>query len=146
MSNITIVTKISVKKILGKIKPPTEKTYLMQVFGIANGTKTGTSQYGEYTALTGQFRAIKLDTGEVYGGGQCYLPNIALNLVLPAMKGEGTNGVEFAFNIGVYPAENAFGYEYCCDPLMVTSDTDPLEILQKRLAALPAPDKKKKAS
>ena len=143
-TTVTIVTNISVKKVLGKLKPPMEKTYLMRVFGIAHSVKTDTAQYGEYTALLGQFRAVNLVTGDVFGAGKCFLPDIALNLVVPAINKEGTNGVEFAFNIGIMPADNAFGYEYCCDLLMEAGETDPLEIIQKKLAALPAPDKKKK--
>lgn len=144
MSTLAILSKISMAKVVGKIKKPTEKTYLMQVFGIANGIENGTSQYGNWTALKGQFRAVNLESGEMFQAGECFLPNIALNLVQGALTDENKS-VEFAFNVGVYPADNAFGYEYCCDPLMAAAETDPLEIMQKKLAALPAPDKKKKA-
>jgi hypothetical protein len=146
MTNQTpsIVTKISVAKVCGKLKKPSEKTYIMQVFGIANGIKEGTSTYGEYQGLVGQFRAINIHTGDMFQGGECYLPNIALNLVLGALN-DVNKSVEFAFNIGIYPAENAFGYEYCCDPLMAASESDPLELMQKKISALPTAVKKLKA-
>mgnify|MGYP003395285132 CR=1 FL=1 len=142
-NNASIISKISIGKIVGKMKAPTEKTYVMQVYGVANSSEKGISTIGEYTKLVGRFRATNLTTGEMFEAGECYLPNIALNLVLGAL--DGTKGVEFAFNIGIYPAENPYGYEYCCDPLMDAAENDPLAIMSKKLAALPAPDKKKKA-
>ena len=142
MSTISIVSKISVAKVIGKLKTPTEKVYIMQVYGIANGSEKGVSTYGEYTKLTGRFRGLNMATGDQFEAGECFLPEIALNLVLGAL--DGTKGVEFAFNIGIYPANNAYGYEYCCDPLMEASENDPLALMEKKLSALPSPDKKKK--
>ena len=142
MSAISIVSKISVAKVIGKLKVPTEKVYIMQVYGIANGSEKGVSTYGEYTKLTGRFRGLNMVTGDQFEAGECFLPDIALNLVLGAL--DGTKGVEFAFNIGIYPANNAYGYEYCCDPLMEASENDPLALMEKKLSALPSPDKKKK--
>lgn len=144
MSNITIVSKISAKKVCGKIAKPDNKTPLMQVFGIATGAKTGESSFGEYMSLLGQFRATNLATGEVYQSGVCFLPNMGVNMVAPMIAKEGVEGVQFALFIGVVPAENAFGYEYYVEPIMQASESDPLEILAKKVTQtlLAAPEAK----
>ena len=140
-----LMTKLSAKKLVGKIEKPKDKVTLFQIFGIATGTKNGESNFGAWIAFTGQFRAIRVSDGEVFQAGMCFLPAMATNLMLPAVNKEGTNGVEFAFNIGVFPADNLAGYEYFAEPMIETSETDPLEQLAKKVsqAALPAPSKKK---
>lgn len=145
MSNVQIVAKLSAKKVCGKIKKPEKKTVLMQIFGVATGTKSGESNFGGWVALTGQFRATNLETGEIYQSGICYLPNTALNLIIPMLAKDGVDGLEFAFNIGVIPADNAFGYEYYVEPMLEPKENDPLEMLAKRVSqvALPAPEKAK---
>lgn len=146
MSKVTIVSKLSVKKICGKVKKPEGKVMLMQVFGIATGTKSDESNFGPWTALLGQFRAVNLETGEVFQSGVCFLPNTGLNLITPLLKKDGVDGLEFALNIGVIPAENTVGYEYYVEPVIEAKDNDPLEILSKKVAqvALPAPEKEHK--
>lgn len=146
---MNIVSKLSAKKVCGKIKKPDAKTPLMQVFGIATGIKTGESNFGPWTALTGAFRATRLSDGEVYQSGSCFLPKMGTELIAPMLKKEGVDGLEFAFNIGVVPSDNAIGYEYYVEPMLEAKENDPLELLQKRVtqAALPAPEKaKEKAS
>ena len=143
MSKVTIVSKLSVKKICGKIKKPEGKVMLMQVFGIATGTKSDESNFGPWTALLGQFRAVNLESGELFQSGVCFLPNTGLNLITPLLKKDGTDGIEFALNIGVIPAENSVGYEYYVEPVIESQENDPLEILSKKVnqAALPSPNK-----
>lgn len=147
MSKVIIVNKISARKICGKLKAPTEKTMLMQVYGIATGTKTGESNYGPWHALTGQFRAVHLESGELYQSGVCFLPKMGTDLIVPLMAKDGTEGLEFALNIGIVPADNAFGYEYYVEPVLEAKENDPLEALGKKVnqAALPAPKKDVKA-
>jgi hypothetical protein len=144
MSNITIVSKISTKKVCGKIAKPDKKTLLMQVFGVATGTKLVPSPFGEAMGMLGQFRATNLVTGEVFQSGVCFLPIMGLNMVAPMIAKEGVEGVQFALLIGVVPAENAFGYEYYVEPIMQASESDPLEILAKKVTQtlLAAPEAK----
>lgn len=140
MSKVNIVSKISAKKIVGKVKKPTETVYHMQVYGIATGTKAGESNFGPWTALTGQFRAKNLETGEVSQSGVCFLPEIALNLITPKLDAKNVEGVEFALNIGVTPANNSVGYEYVVTPVIAASENDPLEQLETKVnKVLPAP-------
>lgn len=142
----TFVTKISVKKVCGKLTPPTEKIALMEVFGMATEMKTGESNYGPWVALLGRFRAIRLTDGEVFESGTCHLPRLAIELVTPYLKKEGVDSLEFGFIIGVVPAENAYGYEFYAESLSEPSESDALEVLAKRVSrasvsTLPAPSK-----
>lgn len=146
MSKVTIVSRLSAKKICGKINKPEGKTPLLQVFGIATGTKTGESTYGPWVALTGQFRAVNLETGELFQSGVCFLPRMGTDLVTPLLKTDGVNGLEFALNIGVVPSDTNTGYEYYVEPVLQAGESDPLEALQKKVtqASLPAPEKESK--
>jgi len=141
-----LLTKLSAKKLIGKIEKPTKKTALFRVLGIATGVKTGESTYGPWVAFLGQFRAIRNSDNEVFQAGQCFLPAMASNLMLPVVNQHGDTGVEFAFDIGVVPAENAIGYEYFAEPIVESGETDALAALQKKVdaKALPAPEKHKK--
>lgn len=132
----SLITKISPKSITGKIvKPENEKpVWLYKVFGVANGTKEGESNYGHWIAFTGTFKAIRND-GESFRSGQCFLPATATNLVLPSLKNEGTNAVEFAFNVGVKKADNQIGYEYIVEPILNVSDNDPIMLLEQKIEA-----------
>lgn len=141
-----LLTKISAKKLIGKIAIPTEKTPLFRVLGIASGSKTGESNYGPWTSFVGQFRAIRNSDGEVFQAGQCFLPAMATNLMLPVVEQHGSTGVEFAFDVGVVPASTAIGYEYFAEPIVESGETDALAALQKKvdMRALPSPEKKAK--
>ena len=131
----SLLSKISVKKVIGKRPQPDETgtKWLMQVAGIATGFKTGESDYGEWSALTGSFQATNLENEKVYRSGKCFLPVVALNMILPALEAEHAIGVEFAFNIGVVSAETATGYEYVCESVFEISENDPLQMLTSRI-------------
>lgn len=147
--SLNIVSKLSAKKVCGKVSKPEGKTPLLQVFGIATGIKTGESNFGPWTALTGAFRATRIKDGEIFQSGTCFLPKMGTEMIAPMLKKEGVDGLEFAFNIGVVPSDNAIGYEYYVEPMLEAKENDPLEMLAKRVlqAALPAPEKaKEKAS
>ena len=139
--SLNIVSKLSAKKVCGKVPKPDDKMPLLQVFGIATGIKTGESNFGPWTALTGAFRATRLKDGEQFQSGVCFLPKMGTELIAPMLKKEGVEGLEFAFNIGVIPSDNAIGYEYYVEPMLESKENDPLELLAKRVAqaALPAP-------
>lgn len=136
-----IVNKLSAKKVCGTLSKPEKKTAILQVFGIATGIKTGESQFGPWTALTGAFRATRHVDGEVFQSGTCYLPAMGTEMIVPMLKKEGVDGLEFAFNIGIVPSDKPIGYEYYVEPMLEAKENDPLELLAKRVsqAALPAP-------
>lgn len=145
------VKKLSVATVFGKIKlselmAAKDKTLpVMRVFGIATGTKSGTTNFGDYTALQGQFRAVHPVTGETHDAATLFLPDIAL-LPITAALASGAQGVEFAIVVSaVYVAEKegfkAGGspYEYTFENLLPMGGDDPLARLQGKLQALAAP-------
>ncbi len=139
--NVTLIKKITVKTVCGSMKRPGENDpehKLMMVVGVATGVKSGESNFGPWQALRGQFQATNMETGEIFRSGVCILPNIAQDLLLPQLFGEGVNGVEFGLEIGVRPSSTPIGYEYTCNPVF-QADNDPLAHV---LAKLPAPDVK----
>lgn len=134
-TKFTMISKISAKSVIGKIKAPDSgQHFIMQVMGIATGTKTGESDKGPWTALLGSFQAINMETGNVYRSGVCFLPNIVLNMILPKLLEKDSKAVEFAFNIGIKADEDSVtGYVYIAEPIFEAAENDPLEMLTKKL-------------
>jgi hypothetical protein len=144
--------KLSAKTIVGKVKPLLPKNdkgeiinespvALMRVYGICNGIKSGVSTFGEWIAFTGNFKAIRLSDGEVFAGGQLFVPDVVTELLGPVVRAAQGADVEFAFDIGAQGTETEVGYEYMVNPLMKIEESAPLLALEARLnlAALPAP-------
>jgi hypothetical protein len=143
------VKKISVATVCGKIDvkallaAENEQINLMQVIGSAVGIKTGTSNYGDWTALEGVFKATNLQTGETVGASVLFLPDVALIPIRVALSQEGARGVEFAIKLGVKYARDAKPggsvYEYTWEPLLPADASDPISRLEAKLAALALP-------
>lgn len=121
--------KLSAKTIVGKVKPLLPKNdkgeiinespvALMRVYGICNGIKSGVSTFGEWIAFTGNFKAIRLSDGEVFAGGQLFVPDVVTELLGPVVRAAQGADVEFAFDIGAQGTETEVGYEYMVNPLM----------------------------
>jgi len=144
MSNL--IKKISPKTIIGKIAIPEKATALFTVIGICNGLKTGQSTYGDWMALTGQFEAMNLETGEASVAPQVFLPEPLNGLIAAKVRTPDENGqpvsIRFAVEVGVKPAKTATGYEYTVRELVDSTDNDPLADLRKALPAPPKVDKK----
>lgn len=167
MAKANIVKKLSMRQLVGEVGKfiPTkeieekrdgktvikevpaigETVWLADVIGIARGTKSGTSNYGDWSSLIGEFIARPLigdKVGNNYRTGQLFLPDVVLTMI-SSMIGNNT-GVEFAFKIGItaVPTDGArpsnTGYEYTADFLMEPAENDPLETLAAK--ALPAPE------
>jgi len=139
-TKIALVGKISVKSMLGgKPKAPeTDKPeYLVQMVGIATSIKTGTSNFGDWTALLGSFQATNMETGETVRSGMLFMPDVALNLIIPSLNNKDNKGVEFGFNIGVKKdAASSVGYIYVAEPIFDAAENDPLEMITKKLPKL----------
>jgi hypothetical protein len=154
---VNLQKKLSVAKVFGKINAAIiskqgdgGKLAIMRVFGSANGIKTGISDFGEWRALTGQFRATNIQTGEVFDSAVCFIPDVALDLVCAQLEG-GAKAVDFAFDISAVLDETvAVGYSYQASPLIQAEEESPISRLESKIAALalpapaPAPDEKKK--
>ena len=145
----SLIRKISAKTVCGKVEKPEKNTPLFIVGGIANKVKTGDSTYGTWTALVGQFEATNIETGEVFVGPQCFLPEPMNGMIaasLEMLDDEGkrvNNSVQFAVEVGVKKSDNTVGYEYTAKEIMKSDSADPLAAIRETITkALPAPTKK----
>lgn len=148
-----LVSKVSVKTVFGKI--PTElqevksiidgvetvekklraKTQgVMRVIGESRGYKTGNTAFGEFVAFSGQFRATNMANGEIFTGPNLFLPDVVSGL-MRAQHDSAEGPIEFAFDIGVQPANTPHGYEYTVTPLIEPTASDPLAMLEAKLTA-----------
>ncbi len=152
----TQIKKISVAKVFGNIvlskliKATDQRMRVMDVIGMAVGTKIGESDYGEWSALQGTFEARNPVSGELFKSVTCFLPDVALIPIQVGLAQAGARGVSFAIGIDVvYVAERegakAGGspYEYAFVELLApTEEEDPIARIKARmLAALEAPGK-----
>jgi len=143
MSNQNLLKKISAKNLFGKIEAPEKAIELFALYGVANGTKTGKSQFGDWIAFTGDFEAANMETGESFRAPVCFLPQPAQGMLEAALM-KNSDGVEFSFIVGIKPADNAFGYEYTVRPVKAANQSDALTALREMtqeamLKTLPAP-------
>lgn len=123
---------------------------LFQVYGIANGTRTGQNKFDDakegerdsgWTALLGQFRATNLITGEVFDSGVCFMPNYVTDAVAGKL-GPDTDGVEFAFTITAkFDGKSATSYIYGAIPHIEPTEDDPLERMARAIPALKPPQR-----
>jgi len=146
MSAVKIVKKLSMKVLAaGRPSVPAEgeTNWIANIVGIATGTKTGTSNFGDWTALTGNFIASteSKETGEElrFRTGVLFLPDVALFLITPALEQAGKGAqIQFGFRIGVIKDDaTAPGYSYVAESLIEPTENDPLELLAAK--SLPAP-------
>lgn len=153
------------KTVVKEVPAIGETVWLAQVVGIARGTKTGVSNFGDWEALVGDFIAVPLvgDKGPQAAGkdaagkatpakdaqrfrtGQIFLPDVIMNMVASAIG--NNSGVDFAFKIGITAAAtdgerpSATGYEYTADFLIQPEASDPLTALAEKALAAPTEEK-----
>lgn len=114
---------------------------VLDVYGIAVKYKPGSSNFGEYVAFMGSFRAIRHADKQAFTSAKLIMPKMIEEGLWGAM-GPETNNVQFAFRIGVkYDKKLATKYAYTAESLTPPAENDPLAILEKQLAGklLPAP-------
>lgn len=121
----------------GKGEPMT----VARIFGRASGTKTGESDNGPWTSLSGQFKAVNAVDGKEYMSGNLFMPDVAMDLVAPALAGEGDPVVDVALDILVVEDESSVvGYQYQAQ-FHIQPETAGIDAVIEGLAmpALPAP-------
>ena len=147
LSVATVYGAIDLKKIVNSDDP----IKVMTCYGMAVSTKTGSSAYGDWTALVGQFKAINPDTGEVSEAAQLFLPDVALVPIQVALAANGNQAVSFAIDVFAQRSKNTkpggSPYEYSFAHILPPAEDDPVKRLEERmreagalkLAAPPAP-------
>src|SRR3990172_6969118 len=130
--------KLSVKTVYGKPsfeKDAAEGTEMsvMQVFGQAQGVKAGTSNFGDWEALTGNFEGVNTETGEAYRAAQLFLPDLAHEPLVMAMKANPDTPIDFAIEITARKDTTvAVGYTYGMKTLIEAETADPLKTLREK--------------
>lgn len=141
---VNLQKKISVAKCFGKVTAArvtkADGTLeLGRIFGQATGTKNGVTDFGEWTALTGQFRAINRETGESFDSAVCFMPDVALELVTAQLAG-GAKAVDFAFDISAVADESVqIGFTYRASPVLPMAEDSAVARLESQMKALAAP-------
>lgn len=136
---VTLISKISMRtiKALPARLASEEGTPIAVIFGMASGIKEVVDKVrGDvYHALTGQFEAQNLDTGDVFQSGQLYLPTgIHETVEASVRKLESENDyVTFALQIRSVKATNPAGYSYQAVNLMPAKAVDPLGAMRGEL-------------
>ena len=149
----TLIRKVTAKSICGKMTAPEKAKRLFSVFGIATKTKSGSTDYGMWTALVGRFEAVNIETGEVFEAPQCFLPEPLNTMIAEALDevvtdDEGNESrvntsVGFSVEVGIKPSDVPIGYEYTTKENVKADTADPLAALRESTAkTLPAPTKK----
>lgn len=145
--------KITASTVCGKIEKTDKPQRLCLIYGTANRVKTGTSQFGPWVQLVGQFEAVNLATGQVFTSPYCILPDKVVNEVIAGAIESGQTGVEFAYEFGIKPSKSPVGYDYTAKPIVKEQDNDALASLRAKIPqallapvrpALAAPNKGKK--
>lgn len=117
-----------------------EQAPILRVAGESSGAKTGQTDKGTFTKLSGSFIATDLTTGAQYQSGQCILPEF-----IGAQLGAGLIGgdsVRFAFEIAVQRKDDAItGYQFAIKPLMETKLSAPMLELATLIGIDPAAPK-----
>jgi hypothetical protein len=126
---------------------------LCTIIGIASGLKHGEDKNkpGQFwTALTGDFLGVNLETGEKFRSGKCFLPAGIQDVVEAPLSAAELHkdadgkpdpqsvSMKFGFRIYSVKATNPAGYTYAAEILLKPSENDPLtEMLAQVEAGAP---------
>lgn len=115
---LVIHKKLSPATIMGAGRRPPKagtREWWYRIAGRAIGylSSDENSAYGTYVVLHGEFQAVRLDTGEVFTAGKCFLPAGVADLIASRLDA-GEQKIDFVFDIGAEPSkrEPDTKYEY----------------------------------
>lgn len=139
-----VMRRLSPRDIMGAqiktlVSEETGPVKLYTIYGVATGTRTKDTSYGESTAVTGQFECVRLFDGVIMRGAVLYLPEPAGSTLVEAVKGRTSDdrGVEFIATIGVKPSKkSALGYEYTWQPHLKPEEKAALDNLRGQVQGL----------
>lgn len=146
--SVTMVKKLGAKQIIGNVKKAVkdfceddgDKVSLYTIFGVANGVKTGTSNYGDWTAFQGTFEAANHVDGLEYASNQAFITEPIQSMLVAAL--EKSDSVQFAITVDVKRRDDLNqGYEYLTTPHLQTQENDPLAHLRGNIPKIAAPTK-----
>jgi hypothetical protein len=135
----TVCGKVSIEKLIEHVKE-NGKDSVMPLYGIigkASDALPGQSDLGPYVKFLGDFKAVAVESGEVFRSGCAILPGAASDLVYGALKArvEVGGAIEFGFRVGVKRDEtSATGYVYVVEQVYQPQEQDALSALEARLA------------
>lgn len=111
------------------------KMDLLEIFGAARKSAPGETDKGPFIRFIGDFKAINLETGEVFRSTRCILPNFVGEQVWSAMKADASGKeVEcaFGFRIGAHFDETAVTkYVYDVTPLLPIAENDAISMIEQ---------------
>lgn len=144
--SVTMLKKLGAKQIVGDVKKAVkiycandgDKISLYTIFGVANGVKTGTSNYGAWTSFQGRFEATNHVDSQSYAGNQAFIVEPLQSMLLAALA--GSDEVQFAITVDVKRRDDlGQGYEYLVTPHLQTQENDPLAHLRAAVPQIKAP-------
>jgi len=112
---------------------------LFTIFGVANGTVTKESNFGESTAVVGQFEATRLNDGLILRSTKAYLPEPVGSALIEAVNKLQANdaGVRFGGIVGIKPSKkSALGYEYTWRQLVKPEEKAALDDMREQVKGL----------
>jgi hypothetical protein len=114
------------------------------IFGVATKAKPGSSDFGPFVAFLGSFRAVNLQTKEIFESSKIIFPQFIEEELFGAFGEGGVGNVEFAFRISAkYDKDAATKYVYEMKSLLPVKENAQLSGLLDRVKeaakALPAP-------
>lgn len=145
----TNVKKLSIASIHGPLTKDEKETikagqsiFVGRFFGVATGSKMGTSQYGPWTALVGSFAGINSD-GEEFRSATVLLPLGIAEQIAAQLADDSVHDVRFSVDIFAKYKKigDNDGHEYFSKSHETPSAEDPLLKMAVALPQLPVAPK-----
>lgn len=116
---------------------PNKRPYAGRLVGIATGTKSGVSQFGDWTCLVGTFAFTNPD-GEVTRAAHAFGPDLVIGPLAAALAA-GQQSVTVAVDVFAVPSEKSpTGWTYVAEAAIEETESDPLALLMAKTTARPA--------
>jgi hypothetical protein len=123
----SVVKKLSIATVYGKVLlakiPQDGELKICRLAGIAVGTDSGSSAYGDWICLVGQCAATNYETGEIFVGKSVFVPGAMgealVDALITAQKEDAAATLKFSMDISVKVSpRDANKYEYIVRPVM----------------------------
>lgn len=138
---VTANRKLTVKDICGKLTmawlidaletAKATEIKLCKIVGYASGVKTGTTSFGDWYAVTGEFAGTNYETGEIFIAKTAIIPGAMGDAIVDTVTEKLTEdaGSKVAFAVDIYvkrsPRNPDEKYEYIVRPLMDAQISSP---------------------